>query len=420
MMKPTTFFLFLFGWLCGVSAANAQRLVETMRVPDSARYMLRIYGEGFYHSGAVSNNFIDPFIRGGHIDSTLKTSVLNRLKKENRAGAELNAGMALFLPGTSFFGHENWGWWFGLSQHEYLNTRFSPELFQLGFFGNRDFGSETIDLGKPQVSSLSFRKLQTGIFHKKTGSYIGIGLVQGNRFFELQGHRATLQSGAQNEFIDLSFSHDFRRSDTTSSRLTDFNGWGIATDVVWNIELFRDRPKETQKTVRISLENLGFIRWNGRSLHQQQDTSLRYSGFEVNDFIGGSGTGFSDFSLNDTLGLKYRSGGHTRLLPFTLSIAKTINPFDTRNWQSFYGARFRLLSNYRPLLFAGVHYRVSAVFAAQAMLSYGGYGGLRGGLQVETQPWPFLKIALSSSDVGGWISGRLYGRDAALSVYALF
>jgi hypothetical protein len=379
--------------------------------------ILKINGGGYYHSGDLTNEFTDKFINGGFIDSTLKTGILNDLKENNRAGAELNYGLSWYGMHTQFFGRPHWGWTAGISNHEYFNLSYSKNLFELAFFGNSGFAGDTVQLAPFAASRWRFQKITLGAFNKENFSSVSIGFIKAEDFYELNGENALFYTDAYGMQMDLSLNQNSYRSDTNNRGFTSFNGWGLCTDIVFNLNSGKGTNVRFSEPFRISIENFGFVAWNSKTIHQSVDTSFHYEGFEVNNLLEGNNSPFTGVMIEDTIDIKSHQETLIRLLPFTFSVAKVTDPYSENKWQSFYGFRLRAKSEYKPMVYAGIQFQPTKAFSASLYAAFGGYGGFRGGCILNATLADRIQIQAGTGNITGWFSGSAYGKDAWFSLF---
>jgi hypothetical protein len=414
------FFLFAFLILQGtfVSAQVSQELI--LGGSDSAKIQIHTFGNGYYHSGDLHREFISVFYKGGFIDSTNKASVLEELKEQNTIGAELEAGIEVYLPTTPFFRIPGWNWFFSAKHVENYSLSFTDRLFELTFFGNANMIDTAIDLGPLDFQMLRFQKLGAGAYHKETKSRISFSFIKGEQFSDFHADRATYFSDRRDFMLALDLDGTWRGSDTAQKGLAAFNGWGMCTDLVWYLNSGKNRSIHFHQVFRLALENFGFIRWNGQSQFQQTDTTFEYRGIEVNNLLEGISNPFLQTNLQDTLGWHPSQEGHTQWLPFTFSLSGIAQPFSDQKIQGFYGIRLRAWSNYRPMFHAGIQYNPVKNIALSAFGAFGGYGGFRGGLNVLGKIGNHFSFGLYTGNIAGWFSKKSTGMDAGISLNAFF
>ncbi|MFZ5553459.1 MAG: DUF5723 family protein [Bacteroidota bacterium] len=417
-MKKSALIIFLFFFPL---LMFAQRLQENFPVAGSeTKHFVRTWGEGYYDSQDITNTFSSKFFGGGFIDSTLKNDIYNQLKDENRIGAEISYGIQSFHFTTSFFGRPHWGWAFGASHHEYYNALFSKNLFGLTFFGNSMFAGDTISLDPFEANQLRFNKFQFGIFNKENFSRVMLSVLSAESFFEMKINSAQLYTEASGNELALSLSENMSRSDTGSTGWGSYNGMGAAIDFVIHLNSGKNRSALFSNGFSISVENLGFLRWNENTLHQQSDSSYYYEGFEVENILDENNSVYTGQSVNDTVSISYTRTAKTTPLPFTFSFSKTIDRFSESKIQSFYGLRMRAFCNYKPMIFAGVAFIPSQKFTVSPYVSFGGYGSFKAGLQAEASLTKYFRLAVSSTNLVGNISKNGYGKDLAVTLYSMF
>lgn len=412
--------LFVFMFIIS-SPLWSQRLSEPVLLNSEGKnHFIKTEAEAYHSSQDLTNEFTNKFIRGGFIDSTLKKGILDQLKTENHIGAELNYGINYYCRKTQFFGLPAWGWFFGLSNHENYNLGFSKNSFELAFFGNKTFAGKTVELAPLQFNLLRFQKLSAGIFHKETHSRIGIGFIKAEDFISLNMGSAQLYTEASGAELSLSLQENLMRSDSLNKGFFASNGFGMATDLEIFLNAGKNRNVNFKNTFKISLQNFGFIQWNKSTLSQTLDTSYNYTGFEINNLLDGVGSPFANSDLTDTLGINSEQKSHLQFLPFTFTLSKVIDPTSENDLQAYYGVRLRALAQYKPMVFAGLHYRFLTNYFSSLYASFGGYGGFRAGLQVGGEIKNLIQFSINTGDLIGLVSKKGYGRDFGLTLYANF
>ncbi|MBX7093126.1 MAG: hypothetical protein K1X56_00270 [Flavobacteriales bacterium] len=403
------------------TAAHAQRLNENLFLPaEGQKHLVRIDGSGYFLSGDLKKEFTDKFIHGGFIDSTLKSDVRNDLKKENRAGAEIEYGISYYNYGKQIFGRPDWSWFAGISSHEFYNGSFSKDLFSLVFFGNREFAGKTAELAPLHFNSISFSKLSWGVFSKSTQSSISLSLVAGHQFSSLETSKADLYTAADGSALALTLNENYYRSDSSATSGIALNGWGAATDMVFNFNTGKNRSVKLNQSFRLTLRNFGFIRWNSSSLYQHKDSSYSYTGFEVNNLLNGVSDPFASTNLQDTLGIRYEQKMVTQFLPFTFSLEATTITFTEKKIQPFYGVRLRANANYKPMIHLGMQYNPKEHIALSLYGAFGGYGGFRAGINANAKIGQHLQLGIYTGNVTGWFLKKSYGMDLGINLMAAF
>ena len=95
--------------------------------PDSAKIRVGLVGDFELNSNAITAKFFSKFYNGGYISSDLKNQVLDRIKNQNRIGADLNYGAYVGIKLDSLCHKKDVSLFFSLRDREHFknSTRFS-------------------------------------------------------------------------------------------------------------------------------------------------------------------------------------------------------------------------------------------------------------------------------------------------------
>jgi hypothetical protein len=412
-----TLFILLFS-----TAGQAQQLFPL--IPDTFdvtnRFALKLDAEAYYNSSGISNRFVGAILKGEYIDSTLKNDISRDLKESNYIGSEFTTTATYYNFHENVFGKPNMGFYVGVANKQYVNARFNKDAFDLVFYGNKMFEGDTANLAISSVNQLNFQELNFGLFNKRTFSSVGISLIKGERFTRLNLDKGDLFTADSGFFLTLDLDGNYEASDTANIGLEAFNGWGMATNLVFNIPIGNAINDLGMFSFR--LDNFGFIAWNKNSVSYTKDSSYHYDGFEITSLNDFSGTAFGpDNSIEDTLQVSLSTGPVVHMLPMTISIARIPDFRSKEKVQGIFGVRYRTLSNYKPLFFLGVNFRANDVFKLSTTFSYGGYGGAKLGLRSEfnLKNSAYFSIA-SNNALGFFLKNSGYGMGLNASLIKVF
>jgi len=184
-------------------------------------------------------------------------------------------------------------------------------------------------------------------------------------------------------------------SDTNNKKLTSFNGIGASADIYFETPY---KSKIGKRSVLIvNANNLGFIHWRKNSVQYSSDSSLRFTGYQINNVLD-----LKDSTLNrinsDSL---LRSLTNARREEFNVNIPTNlliINKiyFGRQLFSLTTGFRHIFNANYIPYVFIEPEYRLRNVtFGFHT--GYGGYVRLNLGasLSWSSKNW-FLRIGSNS------------------------
>ncbi len=374
--------------------------------------------QGYYHNQNLTNDFLSLFYKGGHLDTTLKNSISENLHDKNRIGAEWNLGIKYLNHHAHLFGKPSWGWYASVEDIGFYQGAFSKNAFDLLFYGNSKFAGDTISLADVEFETFQYQKFTFGGFDKENHSYIGISFLKGQNYSSFKMNRADLYTAPLGEDISLNMNADYKQSDTLKKGMDAFNGWGLSTDLVFYLNVGKNRNVKFNNAFKISIQDLGFITWNDRSATTTIDSNYFFNGFEADDLFDSASYNFSD-RMKDSLKIEPMNGSFTTALPFSFSFSKIADPSNGEKIQGLYGVRMRAFANYKPLFFAGIFYQPIKNLNMNLYASVGGYGTFRLGYSLNARIIKNLNLAISCSDLLGW-GKNAYGKDAYIQLSYAF
>lgn len=352
-------------------------------------------------SNGMSAGLINKLVYGGYIDNDLKKSSSRYLRAKNNFGINLNYNACAFVKGNSKF-----DWLIGFKNQEILNATYTSDFYNLMFYGNQSYKGLTANLAGSNVNALRFQEVKVGVILHKFDSVAKIGVslsfIKGEQLFFLKANKGSslFTSGDGSEIV---FNSNFSMaiSDTNNKKLTSFNGIGAGADVYFETPY---KSKIGKKSVLIvNANNIGFIHWRNNSVQYNSDSTLRFSGYQINNILD-----LKDSTLNrinsDSL---LRSLTNARREEFNVNIPTNlliINRIYFGNQAFCLSTGFRHIfnANYVPYVFIEPEYKVKNVtFGLHT--GYGGYVRLNVGASVawSSKQW-FLK--LGSNSLQGYLS----------------
>lgn len=400
------------------SIGKAQELIPSYFNSEGISHKIELKFDGYYNSTSLSNDFTSLFYKGGYIDSILKNKISNDLFDENRIGSELNYGITYKNYHAHLLGQPHIGWYASVENIGNYHANFSKNAFDLLFYGNGNYIGDTINIAPVEAEFLQYQKFTIGGFNKNNNSYIGISFLKGQSYNQLQINNSTLYTAPLAESLSGNINANYTQSDTSSTNgLNAFNGWGLSTDIVFYLNIGKNKNIKFQNAFCISVQNLGFIQWKNTTT-SVVDTQFVFNGFEVNDLFDSTSYNFSD-RLEDSLGVKKHNETITKMIPAIFTFSKAIDPNSEDKLQGIYGVRVRSNAFYRPLFFAGIYYRTNEKLNMSAFLSIGGYGRFKIGYQLSYSPFKNFSFHLASGNLIGFMNSG-YGKDLTIRLAYAF
>lgn len=347
-------------------------------------------------SNGMSSSLTNKLIFGGHIDDDLKKESAKHLRQKNNFGLNLNYSVSSFIKGNSKF-----DFLIGFKNQEILNATYSKDFYNLMFYGNESYRGLTANLENCNINALRFQEVKFGAIMHKVDSVgkIGVSLsfLKGEQLFYLKTNK---NSGlfTSSDGSELVFNSNFNLaiSDTNNKKIAGFNGMGASADIYFETSY---KSKIGKRSVLLAnANNIGFIHWLNNSVQYSSDSSLRFSGYQVNNILD-----LKDSTLNrinrDSLlrGLtNARRENFNTNIPTNLVIINKIYFGKEERFCLQTGFRYIFNANHTPYVFIEPEYRLKNV-TFNLHVGYGGYVRLNVGTAVtwNCKNW-FLRVGSNS------------------------
>jgi hypothetical protein len=355
-------------------------------------------GVADYAATSLEKSLTKKLFYGGEITDAIKDKSRKLHREVNQFGSDINTEFEYRNYSVSLFKKPNWGFIVKGGFYSFVNTLYSKDLFNLTFYGNQDYIGDTAFLSGTKFSSYTFQKVGFGWLDKKSKSSVCLN------FINLSGYSdAFIRKGElyQSQLVDtLSISFDGGANYTSGTDFMKGSGIGLDADIRFFVPTKNGNPMYYQFLAR----NIGFASIQKPMNGYEADTVFTMVGLTFNQVLNGSSFLDSNFALLDTLGIEETQLKKTVFLPGFLQFSKLVDVNSARKLQEFYGLRMFLASAYKPLVFAGLDYRIN--FSKTKTLniglnsSYGGFSRFRFGLysSVKINNW---NVGISSENLIG-------------------
>ncbi len=409
MKKLILYFSFLA--VFGLSAQELNPVFEDT-IFDGNR--LNISSFNYYASNFTTNEFLDKFIFGGEITTGIKDRVSGHLGRNNSIGGEAEQKFEHFNGDLFPFKKDKYGLIISLSDNHLVSGNVSSDLFSALFYGNANSLNDTLDFGFSHILYQHYLKLGVGVYDKSTLSSLTVSYASGSRGFEGRLNNTWMNSTLDS--ISFMFQGAGYRTDS-SKGYWGFQGSGIALDLNYNFQF--DSRKGYNQLLNLKISNVGLMAWNGNTYHYAVDSLNSYSGFNVNDFINRGDAEAKVYNFNDTLGINSRQGKRLSALPIEFSIQKVPLKHSLQKLQYLAGFKTILTADYFPYFYGGLYYMPSPNFSASTRVSYGGFGGIQWGLNLNLWLKNKVYFSLGSFDLIG-LASKKYGFGRSINFSANF
>lgn len=400
MMRGFLFFILIFYFgMTGKAQFNNDFLYYTKYGRN-----VSVHGEYDFNSTAIQNGFVNKFIVGGYLDSVTKARSQKNMSAANRAGGSYAVGV------TAFWGMKGSKYSFitGLKQVEFFNSTFSQDFFSMAFFGNKMFEGKTANIGGTNINHFKFQEVKLGFIwdHIDTTAKVGfsVSYLKGQNLFQVNTGTSSIYTAADASEVYLNMHGSFTSSDTSKNK----QGYGAFNGNGASAEFFADMPYQSklgQSKFYVSVNNLGFIRWNQNTMNLNFDTNYIYKGVVVHNLFAVSDSSVKQLS-KDSL---YKKLIHTTRQAKSVNLPTSFLVIHSIKFNDFFtlnnGFRHIFQGNYVPYVFAEGVFRINKNFTTTLHTGVGGYGKLTVGLNFEYKLNSWY-IRIGSNALQGYISPK--------------
>lgn len=371
---------------------------------DSAKTRIGIVGDYDLNSNAFTTTFLTKFYTGGFIDTDLKNSVLDRAKNINRMGANFNYGIYAAIKLDSSKHKKDVSVFFSVRDRFHFDSQFSKDFYQVGFYGNSQYAGKTADFNNFSLNMIRYQQIQIGLFSSKLDSAarwgFGISFLTAEQYLSIIAKKAELFTSQDGQYIDFNTELNIAKSDTSNKGIDAINGYGSSVDIYFEAP-FSTRLGDSK--LRVSVSDIGFIRFNKKTLTLKQDSLFHYTGFKINSFYdlqeSSIGSTTQDSLINSVAPFKKQSFSATLPAVFDLT-------FETHFSKRFHlteGIRNVFNGNHKLLFYLKGNFYFNSEFMMSATFGYGGYGGYIYGLGLAAKIGKSTVIYAGSNNLEGYI-----------------
>lgn len=355
---------------------------------------------------SMTNKFINTYRNGKYIDLETKDKVRDKLKDKNVIGGEL--GVSLFYRSAADSLKKR-GWYAGVTHTSIFESRFTKDLFQLYFYGNKPFAGKTADIGNMSLNQLTYQQLQLGLFQivdKAACRHVfgfGLGFVNGQDFKKIKTYSSSLYTAADATYLEMDLALEAQHADSADHKFGAFNGSGAAGSLYYQVE------KKDNYLITLQIKDIGFIAWNDYSANLVVDTNYYFDGIEVTNLL-------------DSVYLEVKSVDDYKnsfLKENENKKAATILPASVHlsfnKWLSKQRLLVGLTIQYRfktiqlPLATIQATYTGNKNVFAGVQLQYGGYGGLHAGVKAGIKIGQRFLVEAGTQYLDGLLAGKSRG-----------
>lgn len=382
--------------------------------PGTGKYSVGLYGNADYSSTAITSAFAENFLEGNYITDNLKQQVVSNLQTANRAGFSLNTALTGVLYNDSI-GKHTFNFFVALKDRNYVNASFPPDVFKIAFYGNASYAGETAQLSPFNFNDVSYQQLEVGSIctnlwgKAKLGA--GISFLAGQQLQAVNMSAGYLYTDPYGQYLQLTSNTKYNASDSTPGH-NFFNGYGASVDIYFSMPY---KIVSKPGVLSVSVNDLGFIKWNSHALSYNKDTTYTYNGVTINSLNDLQNAAINNLS-KDSLQNKYfprTAKSFYTSIPTTVSIDTKTNlgKIDLE-----IGAWYIFNANCLPYYYIQGNKAFSHHWYVNLQLGYGGYATYNASVGI-TKQIKNTGIRLAVNHLQGIIlPGDLGGAGAFLAI----
>jgi len=373
----------LYPFIFSLYALSIQSLAQDTILPTVPKKHIEFLAEGYINSNAITNNFVKAFYYGNYIDDIIKYNSAANLSDINRLGAVSKWGINYTVNPNNASNSPAFS--FSFYDRANIDLKFSNDLFETIFYGNKKYAGTTSSLGNFKFRFLRYQQMRFGwdwLGDKTHGSYgFAFSLLSGDQNTYINGLIADLYTAPDGSFLDLGLKMNVDQTDTAHRSFFSQNGVGLSTDFYYELPYLA--WKNPGKII-IKVKDLGFIKWKNSSMHYQVDSSFHYEGISVSDIfnLDSSAVSFTvDKALDENTKMskaKYRTS-----IPFTLDVHTKVLYGSDIAFEK--GIIWLFQTSAKPYIYGKFHFLFGRkkLFDMAYTLGYGGYGKFTSGVDIN-------------------------------------
>jgi len=289
---------FTFILIGGITFAQTSYLwlTKSDTTGKAFRGILDVQGNATVGSTFLTKELVKPFVVGGVVTSSSRNSVLDGMKNVGVFGGNANVRARYYGGRDSLFGSEMLDLYIQVGKGYFGSGRISKDAFGLISNGNANYQGSRVPLNSIQGEMQGFQSIGFGIYDKRTFSSIGISMVNGLSYQAFSIYPpSSFYTSANADTLQLDYSGEYIHSAPSRP-----NGNGIGFSIDGEYNFVRDRgidKKEVWNT--LGVRNLGWVNWNGQTEIVSFDSTITWTGVDLNGILNGDSlmngvSGFAD------------------------------------------------------------------------------------------------------------------------------
>jgi hypothetical protein len=378
------------------------------------RGILDLQGTAIAGSTFLTKELVKPFVLGGVVTAQSRNSVVEGMTDLGVFGGNANARARYYGGRDSLFGSEMLDLYIQVGKGYFGSGRISKDAFDLISNGNVNYQGARVPLNSIQGEVQGFQSIGFGIYDKRTFSSIGISMVNGLTYQQFSLFPpSSFYTSPNADTLQLDYSGEYVHS---ANPRPNGNGIGFSIDGEYNF--VRDRGIDKKEVWNsLGVRNLGWVNWNGQSEVVSFDSTLTWTGVDLNGILNGDSllNGVSGFA--DTLVTTSQNVSFWRPLRgsfYVRSVYRWSEKLRLTAGLEMYAAPLK------PLATVGFMYMPKSNFLASMNLSNGGYGNWKLGLGMQWLIANQIYVGFQTTNLPGYFFKETKEMSASIQVSYLF
>jgi hypothetical protein len=414
MRKLIVVFIFIVFGSVSFAQTSYLWLTKSDTTGKAFRGILDLQGSAAAGSTFLTKELVKPFVVGGTVTAEARNSAVDGMSDLEVFGGNANVRSRYYGGRDSLFGSEMLDLFIQIGKGYFGSGRISKDAFDILSNGNVNFQGVRVPLNSIQGELQGFQSIGFGIYDKRTFSSIGISMVNGLTYQQFSLFPpSSFYTSANADTLQLDYSGEYVHS---AAARPNGNGIGFSIDGEYNF--VRDRgvdKKEVWNT--LGVRNLGWVNWNGQSEVVSFDSTLTWTGVDLNGILNG------DSLLNGTSGFADTLVTNAQNVSFWRPLRGSFYVRSVYRWSE----KVRLTAGLemyaapmKPLATVGFMYMPKNNCVASINISNGGYANWKLGMGVQWLIANQFYLGVQTSNVPGYFFKSAREMQASIQVSYLF
>ena len=369
---------------------------DTLPRAKNAEQTFELSALGYLNSNTINNDFVKSLYYGDIIDADMKQNAREKIAASNTFGGMSRVGFTYTYHSLSSANKPVFS--FSLFDRSHLDMKFSDDLFNMLFYGNKMFAGETAQLGNFNLDFLRYQQFRFGWGWKGDATHGGYGFacsfLSGEQNITVKAPTADLFTASDGTYLNFDIAMDVDMTDTSRKEYFAQNGAGLSADLFYEMPYtFWNKPGR----IRFDLKDLGFIQWNSNSMHYSADSSYHYEGIEVTDLFNLDSSA-SPLNIDEVIdeNTSFKKQQYTTRIPGMLDIHTKF--FYGKQIAFEKGITWRFNTSAKMYYYAKIHFLLGRSKSADIayVIGYGGYGKFNSGIDLSADIGKFYSFQFMS------------------------